>query len=169
MAVSWTVPVWVCASTSWLARGTCCPRLTAGAAGCRAKHSGTTWFPIPRLIASGGFPAHLRCVRWTSRPYRWFGVILAGSVGARCPVPRRTCRTHGDRFVPACVDQTGGRWTPCHSDGEIAFLTSANLTGHAMEKNFEAGILIRGGEMPRDISKHLQGLIDTEIISKAYA
>lgn len=53
------------------------------------------------------------------------------------------------------------------SDEAIAFLTSANLTGHAMEKNFEAGILIHGGEIPRDISRHLQGLIDLKIITKA--
>ena len=53
------------------------------------------------------------------------------------------------------------------SDQENAFLTSANLTGHAMEKNFEAGVLIRGGEIPRDISRHLQGLIDTKIITEA--
>ena len=52
------------------------------------------------------------------------------------------------------------------ADDEVAFLTSANLTGHAMEKNLEAGVLFRGGEIPGDISKHLQGLIDIEIITK---
>lgn len=53
------------------------------------------------------------------------------------------------------------------SDEATAFLTSANLTGHAMEKNFEAGVLIRGGEIPRDIARHLQGLIDLKVITKA--
>ena len=52
------------------------------------------------------------------------------------------------------------------SDETAAFLTSANLTGHAMEKNFEAGVLVRGGEIPRDISRHLQGLIDLKVITK---
>ena len=52
------------------------------------------------------------------------------------------------------------------SDQDSAFLTSANLTGHAMEKNFEAGTLIHGGEIPRDIARHLQGLIDLKIITK---
>lgn len=53
------------------------------------------------------------------------------------------------------------------SDGATAFLTSANLTGHAMEKNFEAGLLVRGGEIPRDITRHLQGLIDLKVFTKA--
>lgn len=34
------------------------------------------------------------------------------------------------------------------ADGNVAFLTSANLTGHAMEKNMEAGVLIEGGPIP---------------------
>ena len=53
------------------------------------------------------------------------------------------------------------------ADEKIAFLTSANLTGHAMEKNFESGVLIRGGEIPLDISKHLDGLIEYKIITEA--
>ena len=53
------------------------------------------------------------------------------------------------------------------ADAAIAFVTSANLTGHAMEKNFEAGLLVRGGEIPGDLSSHIQGLIDHKIITKA--
>ena len=53
------------------------------------------------------------------------------------------------------------------ADAAIAFVTSANLTAHAMEKNFEAGLLVRGGEIPRDLSRHIQGLIDHKIITKA--
>ena len=53
------------------------------------------------------------------------------------------------------------------ADEKIAFLTSANLTGYAMEKNFESGVLIRGGEIPLDISKHLDGLIEYKIITEA--
>lgn len=34
------------------------------------------------------------------------------------------------------------------ADGTICFITSANLTGYAMEKNMEDGILISGGQIP---------------------
>ena len=50
------------------------------------------------------------------------------------------------------------------SDQKSAFLTSANLTGHAMERNIEAGALFHGGDTPQDIAKHLRGLIDLQIL-----
>lgn len=52
------------------------------------------------------------------------------------------------------------------SDQESAFLTSANLTGHAMERNIEAGALFRGGDTPRDVARHLRGLIDLKILTR---
>lgn len=50
------------------------------------------------------------------------------------------------------------------ADGKTAFLTSANLTGHALEKNMEAGIVISGGLIPKNIHAHLYALIETKII-----
>lgn len=52
-------------------------------------------------------------------------------------------------------------------DGTRAFITSANLTGHALEKNMEAGILINGGPVPKTLSEHLQALIDVRILRLA--
>jgi cardiolipin synthase A/B len=52
------------------------------------------------------------------------------------------------------------------ADGEIAFLTSANLTGHALEKNMEAGVVIDGGKVPQDLRAHLEALIATKVIRK---
>ena len=52
------------------------------------------------------------------------------------------------------------------ADGEIAFLTSANLTGHALEKNMEAGVVIDGGKIPQDLRAHLEALIGTKVIRK---
>lgn len=52
------------------------------------------------------------------------------------------------------------------ADQSAAFVTSANFTGHAMEKNFEAGLLVNGGQIPRDIKRHLFGLIEMKIISQ---
>jgi phosphatidylserine/phosphatidylglycerophosphate/cardiolipin synthase-like enzyme len=51
------------------------------------------------------------------------------------------------------------------ADERICFITSANLTGHAMEKNMEAGVLISGGRIPRVLEEHLRSLIDTKVIS----
>ncbi|WP_223228017.1 phospholipase D-like domain-containing protein [Lutimaribacter pacificus] len=52
------------------------------------------------------------------------------------------------------------------ADDDTIFITSANFTGHAMEKNLEAGVLIKGGETPQDISRHLKGLIDLNTITR---
>ncbi len=51
------------------------------------------------------------------------------------------------------------------ADGRMCFITSANLTGHAMEKNMEAGVLISGGHIPRVLDDHLRSLIDTKVIA----
>jgi cardiolipin synthase len=53
------------------------------------------------------------------------------------------------------------------ADGLICFITSANLTGFAMEKNMEAGVLISGGEISRQLHSHLQALVDTKLVSPA--
>ena len=51
------------------------------------------------------------------------------------------------------------------ADDDVCFITSANLTGHAMEQNMEAGVLLSGGQIPRLLHDHLQALIDTKTIS----
>jgi phosphatidylserine/phosphatidylglycerophosphate/cardiolipin synthase-like enzyme len=52
-------------------------------------------------------------------------------------------------------------------DGARAFITSANLTGHALEKNMEAGVAIHGGPVPRTLRDHLEALIDVGVIGRA--
>jgi cardiolipin synthase A/B len=51
------------------------------------------------------------------------------------------------------------------ADEKICFISSANLTGYAMEKNMEAGILIQGGETPRQLHQYLKALITTGVIN----
>lgn len=51
------------------------------------------------------------------------------------------------------------------ADGDVCFITSANLTGHAMEQNMEAGVLLAGGQLPKLLHDHLQALVDTKTIS----
>jgi len=52
------------------------------------------------------------------------------------------------------------------SDGRVAFITSANLTGAAMEKNMELGIKIVGGDIPRRLHEHLDALVTTRKIER---
>jgi len=52
-------------------------------------------------------------------------------------------------------------------DGARAFVTSANLTGYALEKNMEAGVLIHGGPVPKTLRDHLDALIDVGVIGRA--
>lgn len=49
------------------------------------------------------------------------------------------------------------------ADGRICFITSANLTGYAMEKNMEAGVLISGGHIAKLLDEHLRSLVDMKI------
>ena len=50
------------------------------------------------------------------------------------------------------------------TDRKTAFITSANLTETAMDRNMEIGILISGGELPDKLSRHLNSLILTKTI-----
>ena len=50
------------------------------------------------------------------------------------------------------------------ADARVCFITSANLTGHAMEKNMEAGVLISGGHIPKLLEDHLRSLVDTKLV-----
>jgi cardiolipin synthase len=52
-------------------------------------------------------------------------------------------------------------------DNARAFITSANLTGHALEKNMEAGVLVNGGPVPKRLGDHLQALIDIGVVGRA--
>lgn len=51
------------------------------------------------------------------------------------------------------------------ADNRMCFITSANLTGYAMEKNMEAGVLISGGQVPALLDRHLRALVDTKLVS----
>lgn len=53
------------------------------------------------------------------------------------------------------------------ADRKICFITSANLTGHAMELNMEAGVLIQGGNIPESLHNHLGMLVETGVVRRA--
>jgi cardiolipin synthase len=52
------------------------------------------------------------------------------------------------------------------ADGTIAFITSANLSQAAMERNMELGVLLRGGTVPDKLERHLGYLVTTGIVER---
>lgn len=52
------------------------------------------------------------------------------------------------------------------ADEEFAFITSANLTAAAMERNMELGVLVKGGNLPIELHQHLEALVATKIIEQ---
>lgn len=52
------------------------------------------------------------------------------------------------------------------ADGKLCFITSANLTGYAMNKNMEAGVLISGGQIPSSLDGHLTSLFQTNVVCR---
>lgn len=52
------------------------------------------------------------------------------------------------------------------ADANVAFITSANLSISAMERNMELGVLVRGGTLPESLHRHLDALKTTGAIEK---
>lgn len=52
------------------------------------------------------------------------------------------------------------------ADDWAAFVSSANLTGYALGKNMEAGVLVKGGLVPESLHCHLRALIDTKVVGQ---
>lgn len=67
--------------------------------------------------------------------------------------------------------KTSGEWNGAvHAkcavaDGSLAFITSANITRAAMENNMELGVLVRGGNLPEKLERHLEALVTTGVIN----
>ncbi len=52
------------------------------------------------------------------------------------------------------------------ADEETLLISSANLTDYAMTLNMEMGILVRGGEVPKQVGNHLLNLVEQGIFVK---
>ena len=71
------------------------------------------------------------------------------------------CRDKADSFTDGRVHSK-----VAVADGQVCFITSANLTGYAMEKNMEAGLLVTGGNAPALLQQHLRALVETRVVSE---
>jgi cardiolipin synthase len=79
-------------------------------------------------------------------------------------VPGAEVFTWKDRRDPFCDGKVHAKVAVV--DGVRAFVTSANLTSHALEQNMEAGILVGGGSLPKNLIDHIQALIDVKILER---
>jgi phosphatidylserine/phosphatidylglycerophosphate/cardiolipin synthase-like enzyme len=52
------------------------------------------------------------------------------------------------------------------ADERSLFLSSANLTEHALSLNMEMGLFVRGGPLPGRVSEHLDALIRTGVLER---
>ncbi|KKM01434.1 hypothetical protein LCGC14_1794470 [marine sediment metagenome] len=52
------------------------------------------------------------------------------------------------------------------ADDNLLFISSANLTGHALNLNMELGVLIRGGILPGNVSEHFRRLIEDRALER---
>ncbi len=64
-----------------------------------------------------------------------------------------------------------GRYGSLHvkcavADDNLLFISSANLTGHALSLNMELGALIRGGVLPGNVSGHFRRLIEDGVLER---
>jgi phosphatidylserine/phosphatidylglycerophosphate/cardiolipin synthase-like enzyme len=52
------------------------------------------------------------------------------------------------------------------ADARLLLVSSANLTGYAMMLNMEMGMMIRGGDSPKQVEKHLARLVEQGIFEQ---
>lgn len=52
------------------------------------------------------------------------------------------------------------------ADDHTVFITSANLTGRALDHNMEAGVLVTGGIIPKTLFQHFQDLTYADIVKE---
>lgn len=50
------------------------------------------------------------------------------------------------------------------ADSSVMFVTSANLSGAALDRNIEVGVIVRGGSQPRWLAERFQQLVDCHAV-----
>ncbi len=52
------------------------------------------------------------------------------------------------------------------ADGHALLVSSANLTGYAMTLNMEMGVMVQGGEIPKQVELHLLNLVEQGVFER---
>lgn len=118
---------------------------------------------VEALNAAGDRGVDIRILLETSTSFG--GSLSVDPVGAMASrVPAASLYVWTDRPEPFTDGRVHAKVAV--ADGKIAFLTSANLTGHALEKNMEAGVIISGSHVPAALRSHLLALIEIKAIRK---
>lgn len=91
------------------------------------------------------------------------GVSIDGIARMREALPSAKVYFWKDRVDEFVGGKVHAKVAVC--DEGLCFISSANLTGYAMEKNMEVGVLIRGGALPRTLHRHLEALVTIKIVT----
>jgi len=91
------------------------------------------------------------------------GVSMDAIGKMRAALPAARIYFWGDKGESYAGGKVHAKVAVC--DEAICFVSSANLTGHAMERNMEAGVLIRGGSLPMKLQNHLEALVTVKILN----
>ncbi|MGO9267966.1 MAG: DISARM system phospholipase D-like protein DrmC [Candidatus Binataceae bacterium] len=91
------------------------------------------------------------------------GGVAVDAIGQmRAALPSALIYFWGDKGDSFAGGKVHAKVAVC--DESMCFISSANLTGHAMEKNMEAGVLIRGGSLPIKLQNHLEALVTIKVL-----
>jgi len=91
-------------------------------------------------------------------------VDLVKSLGAKVAGAAAVYEWAQDRRQPDEHGHTGVVHVKCAvADGREALISSANLTGHALELNMEMGLRVVGGPVPERVERHFRELIETGV------
>jgi phosphatidylserine/phosphatidylglycerophosphate/cardiolipin synthase-like enzyme len=93
------------------------------------------------------------------------GAISVDSIGAmREALPAARIYYWAEKAGEYAGGKVHGKGAVC--DARVCYITSANLTGHAMLKNIELGVVIRGGSIPARLHRHLETLVATRVVRR---
>jgi phosphatidylserine/phosphatidylglycerophosphate/cardiolipin synthase-like enzyme len=92
---------------------------------------------------------------------------FASQLGAKWPGPVRPLLY----YDPRSLDTNPAKRATWHAkvivvDDEAAFVTSANFTEWAQQRNVEAGVLIRNAQFAKQLSQQFEGLVQSRTVAE---
>lgn len=70
-----------------------------------------------------------------------------------------------DKRLKDAAGRRGSLHAKCAvADEDVLLVSSANLTEYALNLNMELGLLVRGGDLPGRVVRHLQQLVEEKVL-----